>query len=146
MRGLFSVDKNDYEELTRVWESSVRATHFFLEEADIAFFRPLILNEYLSAVTLRCKKNEIGEIVGFIGVLEDNIEMLFVVPSAIGQGFGKELTMYGIEVLGAKKVDVNEQNPNAVAFYQKLGFTIVGRSPTDGMGKPFPLLHMVLHT
>ena len=40
-------------------------------------------------------------------------------------------------------VDVNEQNDDAVGFYASLGFSVVGRSPTDGGGRPFPLLHMI---
>jgi putative acetyltransferase len=43
---------------------------------------------------------------------------------------------------GALTVDVNEQNPAAVGFYERLGFVVVGRSPRDGSGRPFPLLHL----
>ena len=43
-----------------------------------------------------------------------------------------------------KKVDVNEQNPDAVGFYKHVGFEVTSRSPLDGMGKPFPILHMAL--
>jgi putative acetyltransferase len=37
---------------------------------------------------------------------------------------------------------VNEQNEQAVGFYRRMGFEVVGRSPDDSMGKPYPLLHM----
>lgn len=43
---------------------------------------------------------------------------------------------------GALAVDVNEQNEAGLRFYEALGFTVVGRSPTDTGGRPFPLLHM----
>jgi putative acetyltransferase len=43
---------------------------------------------------------------------------------------------------GALTVDVNEQNPEAVRFYEACGFAVVGRSEVDGSGRPFPLLHM----
>lgn len=43
---------------------------------------------------------------------------------------------------GALSVDVNEQNEAALRFYEALGFAVVGRSPTDGAGRPFPLLHL----
>ncbi|ENH9207696.1 GNAT family N-acetyltransferase, partial [Vibrio vulnificus] len=46
--------------------------------------------------------------------------------------------------LGVTKVDVNEQNPQAVGFYEHMGFKVVSRSPLDDMGKPFPILHMTL--
>jgi putative acetyltransferase len=49
-------------------------------------------------------------------------------------------------VFGASTVDVNEQNPQAVGFYLHEGFQQVGRSPLDGLGKPYPLLHLSLPT
>ncbi len=54
------------------------------------------------------------------------------------------LLQYAIEQLGVTKVDVNEQNPQAVGFYEHMGFKVVSRSPLDDMGKPFPILHMTL--
>jgi putative acetyltransferase len=47
--------------------------------------------------------------------------------------------------LGATQLDVNEQNEQAVGFYRRLGFEVVGRSAEDGLGQPFPLLHMKTH-
>ena len=38
-----------------------------------------------------------------------------------------------------------EQNPEAVRFYEALRFTIIGRSPVDDAGRPFPVLHMQQH-
>lgn len=141
---IVKADKTDYQEIVEVWEKSVRATHHFLKENDIDFFRPLILNEYLSAVNLRCGKKETGQIIGFIGVADTNIEMLFLDPDYMGQGLGRKFLDFSIANMGAKKVDVNEQNPDAVAFYKHCGFKIIGRSSVDGMGKPFPLYHMEL--
>jgi putative acetyltransferase len=43
---------------------------------------------------------------------------------------------------GALAVDVNEQNEAALRFYKALGFSVMGRSPTDASGRPFPTLHM----
>lgn len=42
------------------------------------------------------------------------------------------------------KVDVNEQNPQAIGFYEKMGFKPIGRSEKDGSGKPYPIIHMSL--
>ena len=141
---IFEVTKNEYPEIVEVWEASVRATHSFLTEEDIQFFKPLILNEFLSAVNLRCVKNDDGKILGFLGVAEVNIEMLFLAPESRGKGMGRLLVKYAIEQMGAQKVDVNEQNPDAVGFYKHVGFEVSSRSPLDGMGKPFPILHMAL--
>ena len=44
----------------------------------------------------------------------------------------------------ADELDVNEQNLQALGFYLKQGFEVIGRSEVDGMGQPYPLLHMRL--
>ncbi|ACU60449.1 GNAT family N-acetyltransferase [Chitinophaga pinensis] len=138
------VSKADYMEIITVWEKSVRATHHFLQEEDIQYYKPLILNTYLDAVELRCARNAAG-IAGFVGVAEHNIEMLFIDPEYRGKGVGKQLLDYSIKMLHADKVDVNEQNEQAVGFYLHCGFEIIGRSALDSSGKPFPILHMQLH-
>lgn len=133
----------DYPEIVEVWEASVRATHHFLNEDHILFFKPLI-PQYLSSVQLYCVRNEQGRIDGFLGVAENSIEMLFLAPTSMGKGIGKKLIAFAIETLKANKVDVNEQNNQAVGFYHHLGFKTSSRSETDGLGLPFPILHMEL--
>lgn len=137
-----NVEKDDYLQLIKIWEESVRATHDFLPEKEIEELKPLILNNYFDAVVLKCGKNSKGEILGFIGVADYKIEMLFISPSAQGKGVGTALCHYAMEHLGATKVDVNEQNPQAKRFYQKIGFNVINRSELDGQGKPYPILHM----
>lgn len=134
----------DHEEITRLWETSVRATHAFLSEADIQFFRPLMASTYLPAVRLYCIRGGEGRILAFLGSSEAQIEMLFVHPEHFGKGLGSLLLTYATDTLGIRKVDVNEQNEGAAAFYRKAGFRVTGRSPLDGSGKPYPLLHLEL--
>ena len=132
----------DYEALTELWEASVRATHDFLPESDIHFFKPLVRDQFLASVDLYALQDGAGRFHGFLGVLDGKIEMLFVDPASRGKGCGKWLLQIALKELQAYDLDVNEQNPQAVGFYQKMGFEVVGRSPLDGMGKPYPLLHM----
>jgi len=126
-----------------IWENSVRATHHFLKEQDILSIRPSVLKCFLIA-KLFVFKNDAGKINGFIGVVDNKIEMLFIDSDCRGKGIGKKLVAYAINNLNATKLDVNEQNPHAVGFYKHIGFKIVGRSESDNMGNPFPLLHMSL--
>ncbi|HEY0924989.1 acetyltransferase [Rheinheimera pacifica] len=139
-----SVSKAEHQKLLEIWEASVRATHDFLSEDDLQQLKPLILEQYFDAVNLTCAKTSTGEIAGFCGVHTGNIEMLFIAPDRRGQGIGALLAAHAISAQGATKVDVNEQNPQALGFYQRIGFVVTGRSPTDGQGKPYPLLHMTL--
>lgn len=138
------VEKLDHIKLIEIWEDSVRATHSFLSEDDLQELKPLILEQYFDSVDLRCAKNCAGEILGFCGVLDGNIEMLFISPDARGKGIGAMLVVNAINERGASKVDVNEQNEQALGFYQHIGFKVTGRSPIDGQGKAYPLLHMQL--
>lgn len=138
------VQEHDFDMLTAIWEASVRATHVFLQETDIVWLRPRIRNDYLIHVELRVFRDEHHTILGFVGVADAKIEMLFITPQARGKGIGRQLLQYAIHHLKAVELDVNEQNPEAVGFYQHHGFEIVGRSPLDGQGQPFPLLHMRL--
>lgn len=142
--GIEDVKKSDYTEIVDVWEASVRATHHFLKEEDIQYFKPLILNTYLDAVQLKCIKNEQKQIVGFLGVADQNLEMLFIHPDYRGQKIGKKLLNHSIEKMGVTKVDVNEQNDQAVGFYKKFGFETTARSEFDSTGKNYPILHMQL--
>jgi len=144
MINIISGNKTHYLKFIEIWQSSVLATHHFLQQSDIDELRPLILEHYFDAVQLKCAINDDGKILGFIGVAKENIEMLFIDPCETGKGIGRQLTQYAIAQLNTTKVDVNEQNPNALGFYQHLGFAVKSRSELDGQGKPFPLLHMAL--
>ncbi|SDG58078.1 putative acetyltransferase [Dyadobacter soli] len=132
----------DFTDVTSVWEDSVRATHYFLSEADIRFYKPLIIKEYLPTLMLFGIRHDSGGLAGFVGVVDRKIEMLFVRPEDFGKGIGKALCRFAIQDLQACEVDVNEHNMQALKFYVKLGFQLSGRSALDPSGKPFPILHL----
>jgi putative acetyltransferase len=134
----------DRPRLVAVWEAAVRQTHHFLSEEDLAFFRPLVGDAFEGPLEVACVRNEEGTVLGFAGVAEGKLEMLFVDPACHGQGIGRELLAHAVARMGARVVDVNEQNEGAVAFYRRIGAETIGRSERDEMGKPFPLLHLRL--
>ena len=68
--------------------------------------------------------------------------MLFVDNVYRGKGIGRQLISYALDSLHATRVDVNEQNVQAVVFYRHVGFWDVARSESDSEGKPYPVLHM----
>ncbi|GEM_PF-39573 len=137
--------QTDYMEIAEVWEASVRATHHFLNQKDIVKLKRDILESYLPAQdNLYCVRNDNKAIIAFIGISEGNIDMLFIHPSERGKGVGKELILFAVNEMGATKVDVNEQNDQAIGFYRKMGFEIIGRDDMDSNGKSYPILHMKL--
>ncbi len=134
----------DYAQLTHIWESAVRATHDFLPDSYIERLRNLLLTHYLDSVMLICTKDSRQCITGFAGVAAGKVEMLFIDPRYRGQGLGRQLLGYAIEHMNAEELEVNEQNPQALGFYLKQGFEVVGRTEHDGLGQPYPLLRLRL--
>lgn len=134
------VKKTDYPILVDIWESAVLSTHNFLKKEDFLYYREH-LPTYFQYVTLYGYEQD-GRLVGFIGVAENNIEMLFVHNDYRYKGVGKRLVMYAIEKLQVCKVDVNEQNIQAIGFYRHMGFSVITRSDLDAEGKAYPILHM----
>jgi putative acetyltransferase len=132
----------DLLRLLEVWEAAVRATHDFIEEHDNQLLKPLLIEQYFPQVQLSCIRGEDGKITGFLGYAEGKVEMLFVDPLEHGTGIGRTLLNDAVVRLGATQVDVNEQNPKALGFYLSQGFVVEGRSPLDGGGRPFPILHL----
>lgn len=134
----------DFAELALVWEASVRATHDFLRPADFEQIKAMLVPDFFPAVKLYLVRGDSGAVLGFLGVSDEMVEMLFIHPDSRGGGVGKRLLRFAIGELGLRRVDVNEQNAQAVGFYRHMGFLDTGRSPLDGMGKPYPLLHLAL--
>lgn len=133
----------DVKQILSVWEASVRETHHFLTEENILSIRPLV-ELALPHVELFAARNARGNIEAFMGVRDKKIEMLFLAPGARGKGMGARFIAYAVHTLGAKFVDVNEQNGQAAGFYEHMGFETFDRSEKDEQGNPFPILRMRL--
>lgn len=138
----FDRSANLMDALLELWRASVEATHDFLTPAEIdriAGYVPQALREVPCLVVAHDDRDAP---LGFAGVDQNKLEMLFVAPKARGQGVGSTLLAYAVEQLDVNRLDVNEQNPQAHGFYEHRGFKVVGRSETDGQGDPYPLLFM----
>ncbi|MFE6235898.1 acetyltransferase [Cellulosimicrobium sp. NPDC057862] len=132
---------DDTAALVDVWRRAVEATHDFLTPDDVADLEVAVRDEYLAAVDVTVAERD-GRVAGFVGTVGHRVEMLFVDPDLHGQGVGRALLAEAGHDHAALEVDVNEQNPAALGFYRAQGFVVVGRSATDGQGRPFPLLHL----
>ncbi len=109
---------SDIPLILSIWEDSVRATHDFLTEEDIAFFK--------------------GKIPNYL----EKISLLILDSKAIGKNYGSQILSWLIEHRGINEIDVNKQNTQAKNFYLKHGFEIISESATDGFSKPYPILYL----
>ncbi|HBG5345399.1 TPA: GNAT family N-acetyltransferase [Clostridioides difficile] len=144
VENLNTINNKDMEEILDTWESSVRATHYFLSEENIISIKPQVKEGAKYVSNFLCVRDKKGIIKAFMGIHDFKIEMLFVSNDNRGNGIGKKLVEYAIEVLNVNYVDVNEQNQQALGFYKYMGFKVFKKSEFDEQGNPFPILHMKL--
>jgi len=131
------------EQLMVIWESSVKATHLFLSDNEIETIKkyvPQALKEVPHLIVVESDKVPIG----FMGITDQYLEMLFISPERRGQGIGKDLLQYGVNNYSVNKLAVNEQNPQARGFYEHMGFEVYKRTDLDEQGNPYPILYMKL--
>ena len=126
--------------LLEIWEQSVRATHLFLSDAEVNAIRAYVPQALKSVEHLIVAETE--KPIGFMGIQNRRLEMLFLAPEERGKGLGKQLLQHGIETYGIVELTINEQNPQAVGFYEHMGFETYKRTELDEESNPHPLLYM----
>ena len=142
---IVQINKRDsilVQKLLDVWESSVKATHLFLSVDEINNIKQYVPQALKDVSILVIAENKNGNPVGFMGIDDKRLEMLFVLDKYRGQGIGKQLLQYGIENYSINELTVNEQNPRAKGFYEHMGFEVYKRTELDEQGNPYPLLYM----
>lgn len=133
----------DGQRVVEIWRDAVDATHDFLSPADRAAIETEVRG-FLPAAPHWLWVDEDDRPLGFMFLSGTHIEALFVDPACHGQGIGRALIDHARRQHPALTVDVNEQNPQAARFYERVGFQRTGRSPTDGEGRSYPLVHLRL--
>ncbi|MDF9867384.1 putative acetyltransferase [Bacilli bacterium PM5-3] len=132
------------EQLLEIWEDSIRATHLFLSNSEINNIKQYVPQALKNIEKLIIVKDN-DTTIAFMGLEDTKIEMLFVLNSKRNNGIGKKLINYGIKNYSIDKVSVNEQNPLALGFYEKMGFEVYQRNEFDEQGNPYPILDMKLN-
>ena len=96
------------DDLLKVWEASVRATHLFLSDAEVKQIKTYVPQALAGVEHLIVAENESGQPIAFMGTEENRLEMLLLAPSERGKGLGKQLIQYGVQNYGIQEVTVNE--------------------------------------
>lgn len=131
----------DGARILEIWRDAVDATHHFLSAEDrIAIGREVY--GFLPQAPLTLAVDQVDRPLGFMLIDHGHMEALFVDPAAFGHGIGPALVRHGLALHPGMKTDVNEQNEQAVGFYKRVGFVQTGRSPHDGQGRLYPLIHL----
>ena len=142
---VISIRRSRHDEgkkLIAIWRRSVDATHDFLSKEYRAELEDLV-SAFLPEAPLWVAVTEKDEPVAFMLLTGEHMDALFVDPTVRGFGVGKLLIEHALTLAPKLTTNVNEQNEQAVGFYKKMGFKVTGRSETDDLGKPYPLLNLV---
>jgi putative acetyltransferase len=124
-----------------IWRTAVDVTHDFLSAADRVEIEKMVL-EFLPQASMFLAVTDTDDVVGFMLLSDAHMEALFVDPQYHGKGIGQFLVQYGLALYPTMTTDVNEQNSQAFAFYERMRFVRTGRSDTDSEGRPYPLIHL----
>ena len=130
------------DKLTAIWCRSVDATHDFLTKAYRKELEEMV-RAFLPEAPLWVAVNTEDQPIAFMLLTGDHMDALFVDPDVRGCGGGKLLIEHALSLTPKLTTNVNEQNEQAVGFYQKMGFRVTGRSETDDLGQPYPLLNLM---
>lgn len=130
-------------QLVEVWERSVRETHLFLSDEGILQIKEYVPQALSEVANLLVAESEDGSPIGFMGIEDGRLEMLFLDPAVRGRGLGSLFLQRALTGYGVREVTVNEQNPQAVGFYEHMGFKTYKRTKKDEQGGPYPLLYML---
>ncbi|HGN1301581.1 TPA: acetyltransferase [Proteus mirabilis] len=128
-------------EIIQIWKNSVDATHDFLTADDRQEIEKEVIG-FFSETPVWVATNQQDRPLGFMFLHDGHLEALFIDASARGLGIGKQLISHALTLHPNLSVDVNEQNQQAVGFYQHMGFQISGRSELYNQGRAYPLLHL----
>ncbi|XNM66556.1 acetyltransferase [Escherichia coli] len=142
---VISIRRSRHDEgkkLIAIWRRSVDATHDFLSKEYRAELEDLV-SAFLPEAPLWVAVTEKDEPVALMLLTGKHMDALFVDPTVRGCGVGKLLIEHALTLAPKLTTNVNEQNEQAVGFYKKMGFKVTGRSETDDLGKPYPLLNLV---
>lgn len=132
------------QELLKVWENSARATHKFLSNEEILEIKKYVPEALRAISHLIIDNDEKGNLVAFMGIEENKLEMLFITSECRGKGIGKKMLLHGIKNYGVNDLAVNEDNLQAKGFYEHMGFKVYQRNELDDQGNPYPVLYMKL--
>ena len=115
------------------WREDLTISSAYIEENQVY---TLVENEKLIGFYAYDSLNE----------FEVQLNFLFVDPIYIGKGYGKKIMqdfLHRMVKSTYKKVKL-DADPNAIAFYKRLGFTVTGRKESSLKGRYLPIMELGL--
>ena len=116
--------ETDLETVVDIWYQSSTLAHPFLEPDFVEKVKKDMHDIYIpNSETWVYEEN--ASIIGFIGMIENEIGGLFVLPDQHSRGIGTKLVNLVREQHDELEVEVFKKNKIGRAFYDKYGFTFM---------------------
>lgn len=125
----------DLDALTDLWEASACASHTFMESDDFRQMRPYMRDALLPSMDVWIAE-QADVPVGFVGVRDRHVELLYIEQDHQHRGIGSLL----LEHVHATSVEVYQDNVVGVSFYQRCGFAQTALHTSDAIGRPYPMV------
>lgn len=133
MRTLRPFMDADIDEVLAIWLAASIEAHHFIDRGFWENHLDAMRKEYLPASEVWVVEIE-GAVKGFCAMHENELAALFVAPGAQRDGIGGELMELAQSQRAQLHLTVYAQNPGAVSFYERHGFTRVGAQTDEATG------------
>ena len=129
---------SDWPEICRIHDLArpIEVAAFIPKAEVLPMERVAAIDGFLDSQTwVACVDHAEGKVTGFVSIRLPELTWSYVDPSLRRRGIGRKLVNHVLPRLGADGfVLCAGENPQAVAFYQSLGFVISARFPGEAQG------------
>lgn len=120
IKRLKTVNEQQLKEILAIWLASNIETHDYIERSYWEKNLPIVAQAIPEAEVYVYE--EAGQILAFLGIVEDYIAGIFVTKACRGQAIGTQLIEQAKIDHSSLTLNVFKKNQRAIAFYQSLGF------------------------
>jgi GNAT superfamily N-acetyltransferase len=101
-----TVDEREYAELLYIWEFCYTDINPRANKGDVFERKMMLWKDIIDNLDVKCIRSITSQIIGFIGIYNESIELFCVLPTHRTIGVGGELLRYAID-----EVSVNNITP-----------------------------------
>ena len=116
--------EEDLEKILDIWYQASTLAHPFLENVFVEKVKKDMREIYIPGSETWVYEDK-GKVIGFIGMVGNEIGGLFVYPNHQSKGVGQELVKFIREFHDELEVEVFKLNKIGRAFYDKYGFKVI---------------------
>ena len=116
------LEKTDIDQVAKIWLKSNLTAHDFIPEKYWKDHFNMVKEQLLQAEVYVYE--DCQNISGFIGIMDEYVEGLFISEKMRSQGIGKQLLDFVKNKKRKLSLNVYQKNTRAVHFYQREGFKI----------------------